>query len=159
MKRVVLALLSMSLSVGLVACGSSTVTDDGGEQTSVAPLNRGTKSASASADSSAESSTSQSQPEDPAAKDQAAEEVSAVPPAEIQLTEEDEKYLEALTKSGIDVEGHESEMIGAADVVCSDQFPAAIDAVAGQLVEQQRTTLSVEEVSKLISDTARKSYC
>lgn len=161
MKRVLLALASCYLAMGLVACGSSTVSDNGSENTTIAPLNRGTQSASTSTDASSTetSGKTEAQPAESGVKDQAAEEVSAVPPAEIKLSKEDQAYLDGLIDGGIDVKGHESEMIGAADVVCSNEFPAAVNAVAGQLVEQQRTTLSVEEVSKLITDTARKSYC
>ena len=155
MKRV---LITLGFALSLVACGSSTVTDNGGEQTTVAPLNRATQSASTSASTTSDKAKSQ-QSEEPSVKDQAAEEVSEVPPAEIQLSQEDKKYLDGLAKGGIDIKGHESEMIGAAGVVCSNEFPAAVNAVAGQLVEQQRTTLSVEEVSQLITDTAQKSYC
>ncbi|MDO5099793.1 MAG: DUF732 domain-containing protein [Corynebacterium sp.] len=159
MKRLVVAMLAAVTSFGLVACGGSTATDSAGES-SIAPLTRAAKP-STSGEATTTSSKTAAQPEQkkdlPA--DGAAEEVSEIPDPAIQLSDADNNYLDLLKEGGIKVDGVENQMIGAAEVVCGDQFPAAVHAVAGQLVEQNRTSLTVEEVIPLIENSARKSYC
>lgn len=159
MNRLVVAMLAAVTSVSLVACGGSTATDSASES-SIAPLTRAAKP-STSAAVTATSSTAAVQPEKKKnlPVDGAAEEVSEIPDPSIQLSDADKNYLGLLKDGGIKVEGVENQMIGAAEVVCGDQFPAAIHAVAGQLVEQNRTELTVEEVIPLIEKSARASYC
>ena len=88
-----------------------------------------------------------------------AQEVSSIPTPAQQLSDADKTYFDALTAGGIKVEGAENQMIGAAQVVCQNQFPQAVQAVGGQLVEQKRTSLSPEETVSLIETSARKAYC
>jgi len=85
--------------------------------------------------------------------------VSSIPTPAQQLSDADKTYFDALTAGGIKVEGAENQMIGAAQVVCQNQFPQAVQAVGGQLVEQKRTSLSPEEAVSLIETSARKAYC
>ena len=87
------------------------------------------------------------------------QEVSSIPTPAQQLSDADKTYFDALTAGGIKVEGAENQMIGAAQVVCQNQFPQAVQAVGGQLVEQKRTSLSPEETVSLIETSARKAYC
>ena len=44
-------------------------------------------------------------------------------------------------------------------LVCSGEFGAAVEAVAGQIVEQGRTTKDYNEVLGLIDTSAKKLYC
>lgn len=161
MKRVATALIITTAATALVSCGSSTVTDEQVHKT-IAPITRAAapKSTTMAATSSAAAPTSQASESVAPGVDQPAKRVESIPsllPAE--LSEKDRRYLEELTKAGIVTEGIENQMIGSAQVVCGDTFPAAVQAVAGQLLEQQRTKLPVEQVAQLLEQAARNHYC
>ncbi|MCS4490134.1 MULTISPECIES: DUF732 domain-containing protein [unclassified Corynebacterium] len=150
----------------LAGCSSSSVTEEPTEMT-VAPLTRAaqmskTPSASARAEPSTSIDLSVPPLKNPPARsagDQAAREVSDVPTPGLSLTEQDREFLKALELAGITVTGAENQMIGVAQVVCANNFAAATPAVAGQLIEQGRSTLAVEQITTVIEQAARQSYC
>lgn len=127
--------------------------DIANSSTTVAPLDRGTASSTAPSSSRAASSA---QPQD-----QGAREISSIPPAEPAVDPVTEGYLSELSDGGVDIKGVEDQLVGTAQTVCSDDPVAAATsgAVAGQLVEQGRTTLPVDEVTRLIENSARDAYC
>ena len=167
----------ITAGAGLSACGSSTVSDDATASASKAPIaplkgsgGSGTTSGAAGSSDGAGAGASgangaggsgdagESGNAAPPA-DGPAQEVSSIPTPAQQLSDADKTYFDALTAGGIKVEGAENQMIGAAQVVCQNQFPQAVQAVGGQLVEQKRTSLSPEEAVSLIETSARKAYC
>lgn len=170
----ILTLSVITAGVGLSACGSSTVSDDATASASKAPIaplkgsgGSGATSGAAGASDGAGAGASgaggaggagESGNAAPPA-DGPAQEVSSIPTPAQQLSDADKTYFDALTAGGIKVEGAENQMIGAAQVVCQNQFPQAVQAVGGQLVEQKRTSLSPEETVSLIETSARKAYC
>ena len=164
----------ITAGAGLSACGSSTVSDNATTSASNAPIAplkgsggsgatsgaAGTSDgagAGASGANGAGGSGESGNAAPPA--DGPAQEVSSIPTPAQQLSDADKTYFDALTAGGIKVEGAENQMIGAAQVVCQNQFPQAVQAVGGQLVEQKRTSLSPEEAVSLIETSARKAYC
>ena len=170
----ILTLSVITAGAGLSACGSSTVSDDATTSASNAPIaplkgsgGSGATSGAAGASDGAGAGASgaggaggagESGNAAPPA-DGPAQEVSSIPTPAQQLSDADKTYFDALTAGGIKVEGAENQMIGAAQVVCQNQFPQAVQAVGGQLVEQKRTSLSPEEAVSLIETSARKAYC
>lgn len=170
----ILTLSVITAGAGLSACGSSTVSDDATASASKAPIaplkgsgGSGATSGAAGASDGAGAGASgaggaggagESGNAAPPA-DGPAQEVSSIPTPAQQLSDADKTYFDALTAGGIKVEGAENQMIGAAQVVCQNQFPQAVQAVGGQLVEQKRTSLSPEEAVSLIETSARKAYC
>lgn len=170
----ILTLSVITAGAGLSACGSSTVSDDATASASNAPIaplkgssGSGATSGAAGASDGAGAGASgaggaggagESGNAAPPA-DGPAQEVSSIPTPAQQLSDADKTYFDALTAGGIKVEGAENQMIGAAQVVCQNQFPQAVQAVGGQLVEQKRTSLSPEEAVSLIETSARKAYC
>lgn len=170
----ILTLSVITAGAGLSACGSSTVSDDATASASKAPIaplkgsgGSGATSGAAGASDGAGAGASgaggaggagESGNAAPPA-DGPAQEVSSIPTPAQQLSDADKTYFDALTAGGIKVEGAENQMIGAAQVVCQNQFPQAVQAVGGQLVEQKRTSLSPEETVSLIETSARKAYC
>lgn len=171
----ILTLSVITAGAGLSACGSSTVSDDATASASKAPIaplkgSGGSGSGAAGASDGAGAGASgangaggsggagESGNAAPPA-DGPAQEVSSIPTPAQQLSDADKTYFDALTAGGIKVEGAENQMIGAAQVVCQNQFPQAVQAVGGQLVEQKRTSLSPEETVSLIETSARKAYC
>lgn len=170
----ILTLSVITAGAGLSACGSSTVSDDATASASKAPIaplkgsgGSGATSGAAGASDSAGAGASGAGGSGGAGEsgntappaDGPAQEVSSIPTPAQQLSDADKTYFDALTAGGIKVEGAENQMIGAAQVVCQNQFPQAVQAVGGQLVEQKRTSLSPEEVVSLIETSARKAYC
>lgn len=164
----------ITAGAGLSACGSSTVSDDATASTSKAPIaplkgsgGSGATSGAAGASDGAGAGASGAGGSGGAGEsgnaappaDGPAQEVSSIPTPAQQLSDADKTYFDALTAGGIKVEGAENQMIGAAQVVCQNQFPQAVQAVGGQLVEQKRTSLSPEEAVSLIETSARKAYC
>lgn len=170
----ILILSVITAGAGLSACGSSTVSDNATASASNAPIaplkgsgGSGATSGAAGASDGAGAGASgaggaggagESGNAAPPA-DGPAQEVSSIPTPAQQLSDADKTYFDALTAGGIKVEGAENQMIGAAQVVCQNQFPQAVQAVGGQLVEQKRTSLSPEEAVSLIETSARKAYC
>lgn len=164
----------ITAGAGLSACGSSTVSDDATASASKAPIaplkgsgGSGATSGAAGASDGAGAGASGAGGSGGAGEsgnaappaDGPAQEVSSIPTPAQQLSDADKTYFDALTAGGIKVEGAENQMIGAAQVVCQNQFPQAVQAVGGQLVEQKRTSLSPEETVSLIETSARKAYC
>ncbi|WP_315194769.1 hypothetical protein [Corynebacterium matruchotii] len=170
----ILTLSVITAGAGLSACGSSTVSDDATASASKAPIaplkgsgGSGATSGAAGASDGAGAGASGAGGSGGAGEsgnaappaDGPAQEVSSIPTPAQQLSDADKTYFDALTAGGIKVEGAENQMIGAAQVVCQNQFPQAVQAVGGQLVEQKRTSLSPEETVSLIETSARKVYC
>ena len=170
----ILTLSVITAGAGLSACGSSTVSDDATASASNAPIaplkgsgGSGATSGAAGASDGAGAGASGAGGSGDAGEsgnaappaDGPAQEVSSIPTPAQQLSDADKTYFDALTAGGIKVEGAENQMIGAAQVVCQNQFPQAVQAVGGQLVEQKRTSLSPEETVSLIETSARKAYC
>lgn len=152
----------------LTGCGKATVEESAG--TSVAPLQREGASASKSSgeasakDRASSSAASAPRGDEPAAQgDGAAREVEAVPESQPSYTEEDQRFLDAMKKGGVKIEGVESPLIGAGGIVCQGKdnplSAATVQAVAGQLKEQGLSDKSPEELAALIESSARSAYC
>ena len=140
-----LVVVGAALCLGLAGCDSATVDSEPPQETEVAPLER-----ESDAPASSENSASKSQ------EDRGAREISEIPSAEV--PEPDAKYLDKLKDAGVNVDGVEDQLLGAGKAAC-DENEVTISAVAGQLIEQQRTTQSFEELSQLIKDSARSGIC
>ena len=140
-----LVVVGAALCLGLAGCDSATVDSEPPQETEVAPLER-----ESDAPSSSENSASKSQ------EDRGAREISEIPSAEV--PEPDAKYLDKLKDAGVNVDGVEDQLLGAGKAAC-DENEVTISAVAGQLIEQQRTTMGFEELSQLIKDSARSGIC
>ncbi|MCF4007333.1 DUF732 domain-containing protein [Corynebacterium uropygiale] len=163
MRRLLTALCGVALAGGLVACGGDATVDNAGAPSSVAPLTReNTKESSTESSSDSTSSSLPAPAREPSqgGEDRGAREVQNAPEAQ-HRTEEERQFLDALTKEGLDVKDLEDTLVASAQNVCGnpEQSGTLINAVAGQLVEQQRTSKSVEDVASLIEKTAQKAYC
>jgi len=154
----------------LTACGDATVDDNDSTPTSIAPLERApreTRTEDRDGDGAAsagrDAAPGRPRAADPGPQDQGAREIDEIPEPGMPRTPEDVQFLGELTDEGIDVEGVESQLIGTAAIVCSDdesEFSrATVPAVAGQLVEQDRTEKSVEDVTAIIEAAAKNAYC
>lgn len=172
-----LALVGAVLCLGLAGCDSATVDSDSGNDTSVAPLSRektseesttsSSESASSSASSSQEPSESKDDSKDSAEprngsgsanspEDRGAREISEIPSA--QLPKEEAAYLDSLKDAGVNVDGVEDQLRGAGQGACGED-EITIPAVAGQLIEQQRSDKDFDELTKLLQDNARSALC
>ena len=140
-----LVVVGAALCLGLAGCDSATVDSEPPQETEIAPLERESE-----APTSAEETSSKSQ------EDRGAREISEIPTAE--LPESEAKYLGRLKNAGVNVDGVEDQLLGAGKAAC-DENDVTLSAVAGQLVEQQRTKMGFEELSKLITDSARTGIC
>lgn len=154
---------AMLLAAGalLSGCGSATVEEGEATDTSVAPLERssaasGESSASKASESSASASGSASAERTPGEEpeDRGAREISEIPaPAPEQGPDQD--FLAAVAEKGVNVDGVEDQVVGAAQASCQGDS-VTVPAVAGQLIEQGRTELSHEELVRLITEQGRK---
>lgn len=144
------------LTFEVAACGSSTV--ESSKVTSSTTTK--TSTTSSSTKTSAPKSSEKSAPEitDPQAK-----RVDEAPDGQMKLSEADDSYLGALEKAGIDVDGVEDQLIGTGRAACADapeeERQVIALAIAGQLVAQDRSQESAEEVAKTIASSAKKAYC
>ncbi|MCG7261518.1 hypothetical protein MHJ96_09400 [Corynebacterium aurimucosum] len=145
----------------LSGCGSATVEEGEATDTSVAPLERssaasgGASASMASASSASESPSEQSErAQDDEPEDRGAREISEIPaPAPEQGPDQD--FLAAVAEKGVNVDGVEDQVVGAAQASCQGDS-VTVPAVAGQLIEQGRTELSHEELVRLITEQGRK---
>ena len=154
MRKHALVAALAATGLALAACGSSTVDSEDVNTTAVAPSTRAQQTNAPASESAPAPSK-----EDPALEGEgAAREVSDFPANEPMRPEEDEAFLEALREGGVDVKGNEEQLISTARTVC-DGSDITRDAVAGQLIEQQRTKLSQEELAKLIDASAHDTLC
>lgn len=145
----------------LSACGSATVDEGEATETSVAPLERssaasGESSASKASESSATASGSapaeRAQGEEP--EDRGAREISEIPSPE-PAQGPDQDFLAAVAEKGVNVDGVEDQLVGAAQASCQGDA-VTVPAVAGQLIEQGRTELSHEDVVQLLTEQGSK---
>ena len=140
-----LVVVGAALCLTLAGCGSATVDSEPSQETEVAPLERESE-----APTSAEETSSKSQ------EDRGAREISEIPTAE--LPESEAKYLGRLKDAGVNVDGVEDQLLGAGQGACGED-EITIPAVAGQLIEQQRSDMDYEELTKLLQDNARSALC
>lgn len=171
--RLLVGALLASVGVTLAACGGGATVEDSGTNTSIAPLTREAKSSESTSAKSSASETTSAQDSGSASngggrveepfKDGAGQEITAKPTPGESFSAKEKAFLDSLTKSGVNIAGVENQMIGAAGVVCQGNSqslsPATVQAVAGQLLEQQRSKLSFDELTKLIDSSARSAYC
>lgn len=148
----------------LTACGEATVENDATTATSVAPLERAPRESSPVTTAESKRPTApRPPPADPKPQDQGAREIDEIPAQEVPRSAEDITFLGDLTDEDIDVDGVEDQLIGTAATICgggdNDLTTATLPAVAGQLVEQGRSDLPVDEVAELIDSAARNAYC
>ena len=163
MKRLMTGTLALLATFTLAACGSATV-ESGSEvspDATVAPLERGDGDLSSSSESetsketsSKEASTSKSEP---APEDRGAQEVEQAPTPQVDTS--NAGFLDAVAGGGVDITGVENQLVSAAHTACDPDDDVTILAVAGQLVEQERTDKDVEEVVALINEQAQAAYC
>lgn len=168
-----LALVGAVLCLGLAGCDSATVDSDSGNDTSVAPLSREKTSEESNTSSSESASSSASSSEEPSEskgsseprngsgsanspEDRGAREISEIPSA--QLPKEEAAYLDSLKDAGVNVDGVEDQLLGAGQGACGED-EITIPAVAGQLIEQQRSDKDFDELTKLLQDNARSALC
>lgn len=175
--QVAAACAALVLAGSLTACGGSATVDNkgGAESTSIAPLERASTAPSSAAASDAASATDSATASTAstagsgaggtaavspavAGHDEAGREISAIPvPAG--PAEQDAPYLEQVQASGINIDGVEDQLLGAASAACNSADTVTVNAVAGQLIEQGRTTLPIEQVAAILADNARATYC
>src|SRR5699024_9165590 len=140
----------------LTACGSATV-ESGSEvspDATVAPLERGDGDLSSSSESetseerssketkeSTEASTSKSEP---APEDRGAQEVEQAPSTKDDTS--NDGFLDAVVGGVVDITGVENHLVRAAHSAFNPDDVLTILAVAGQLVDQERTDKNVDEV-------------
>lgn len=173
-RRAGIAAVLFASTLALSACGGSTVTSDDLDETTEPAATEDAEDSEDSEDadstSTEETTESTTEEESPAGEeageaappeDQAAREISEIPPAETGASDEDQQFLETLDMRGIDVNSLENQLLSTANMVCAgDPTSATVaGAVAGQLIEQGRTDLPHEEVTSLIESSARDVYC
>lgn len=155
MRNVAVALSLALAGLTLAACGGTTV--DSSDVT--ATPSAVTSSATSTASTTTSTKPSEKRPEDDALENEgAASEVSDFPENTAKRPPEQEAYLEALREGGVKIEGNEDQLLATAGTLCGGETITR-DAVAGQLIEQQRTELDHEQLIKLIDDAAHANLC
>ncbi|BAU97236.1 hypothetical protein N24_2974 [Corynebacterium suranareeae] len=166
MKRILATLAAALLSVSLAACGGVTVEGDDttGNATGTVPTEE-QSSGSSSTERTSERSGQASQSNGSTARDGAAEEIDGLPEATVERSAEAQAFLDELTDKNIDVSGVEDQLIATAQNYCNSENKdenVTVDAVAGQLIVQGRTSVQEEqaaEISTLLKESADRTYC
>ncbi|MDK8797703.1 hypothetical protein QP994_07380 [Corynebacterium sp. MSK044] len=156
MRNVAVALSLAVAGLTLAACGGTTVDSSDVTATPSAVTSSATSTASTTTSTKP---SSEKRPEDDALENEgAASEVSDFPENTAKRPPEQEAYLEALREGGVKIEGNEDQLLATAGTLCGGETITR-DAVAGQLIEQQRTELDHEQLIKLIDDAAHANLC
>ena len=165
-RAAVLALIGAG-SLVLAACGDSTVESaDVTETTSATDEAASSTSETSSTRTSETSRTSARNSEERDITEPGAARASSAPDGRMPLSGDDEDYLDALIAAGIDVE---DQLIAAGHVHCgagaadsgegAESDEAVVNAVAGQVVAQERTEKDEAAVAQSIAKAAESAYC
>ena len=168
-RAAVLALIGAG-SLVLAACGDSTVESADVTETTTATDEAASSTSETSSTRTSETSrTSARNFEERDITEPGAARASSAPDGRMPLSGDDEDYLDALIAAGIDVEGTEDQLIAAGHVHCgagaadsregAESDEAVVNAVAGQVVAQERTEKDEAAVAQSIAKAAESAYC
>ena len=90
-------------------------------------------------------------------RDRGAQEIDEIPDTN-NFEGDNAAFLDDVRALGVDVGGVEGQVISAGYLVCDDQT-AILQAVAGQLIGQDRTDREFEDLADNLAETARKHFC
>lgn len=169
-----MAAVMLTSATTLAACGGAAV--DNSEQTSIPPLTRSQANTAAASSSSSTSSASVSATVTATGTSASAsaidtaepmldqgQQISGIPATTDNFSAKERAFIDQLTQAGVDVTGVEAQMLGAAGIVCVGETeglgPATVQGLAGQLIEQGRTSLDHEHTIVAIETAARSAYC
>ncbi|PZQ26307.1 MAG: hypothetical protein DI558_04575 [Corynebacterium propinquum] len=168
----------------LAACGSATVEDEEPETLSKSSTTASestaassSKSKDADKDSKDGKSSKESEKKDSGAntagqnnaepapqaggsggsRDRGAQEIDEIPNTN-NFEGDNAAFLDDVRALGVDVDGVEGQVISAGYLVCDDQT-AILQAVAGQLIGQDRTDREFEDLADNLAESARKHFC
>lgn len=183
-RKVSVAAVLASGALVLAACGSATVEDEEPETlsksstvTSESTAASSSQSKDADRDSKNGKSSKESEKKDsgtntaghsnaePApqagdsggSRDRGAHEIDEIPDTN-NFEGDDAAFLDDVRALGVDLDGVEDQVISAGYLVCDEQT-AILQAVAGQLVGQDRTDSEFEELADNLTESARKHFC
>lgn len=165
----------------LAACGSATVEDEAPETlsksstqttkttaasstTSPGAGKDGKKSSegsttakSGSGQNSAGNNNTEPAPQTAGGRDRGAQEIDEIPETN-PFEGENAAFLDDVRALGVDVAGVEGQVVSAGYLVCDEQT-AILQAVAGQLIGQQRTDREFEDLVDKLTESARGRFC
>ncbi|MDK4326471.1 hypothetical protein QPX54_08145 [Corynebacterium propinquum] len=90
-------------------------------------------------------------------RDRGAQEIDEIPDTN-NFEGDNAAFLDDVRALGVDVDGVEGQVISAGYLVCDDQT-AILQAVAGQLIGQDRTDREFEDLADNLAESARKHFC
>lgn len=168
MKKLTLVALCAG-ALTLSACGGGATVEDSTAPTTgstITSLSKDTAGAKTSTTDSTETTdpgkhqNANNRPA-PAPRDQGAREVSEAPSAAPVYSDTDRALLERLQKDGVKTDGVEDQILGTVNTVCHEEedYRTTVRAVAGQLIEQNRTDLPLDRAAAVIETAAREAYC
>lgn len=156
MRRTAAALVAVPLLLGVAACGDATV-----DSSEVASSSKARASEKVSGSSTPTTSTTRADEND--IVDPVATRANEAPSGQMPLSDADEKYLDELIAAKIDVKGVEDALIGAGHAHCvqkGDGEPnVMVNAIAGQVIAQDRSKDKAPDVARAIAKAAEKAYC
>lgn len=186
-RKASLAAVLASGALVLVACGSATVEDEEPETLSKSSTTASESTAASSSkskdadknskDSKDGKSSKESEKKDSGAntaghsnpepapqaggsggsRDRGAQEIDEIPDTN-NFEGDNAAFLDDVRALGVDVDGVEGQVISAGYLVCDDQT-AILQAVAGQLIGQDRTDREFEDLADNLAESARKHFC
>ncbi|PFG27828.1 putative secreted protein [Corynebacterium renale] len=140
----------------LTACGGEATVDNTDPTATVTPLTRPSSGATGTATATQRSEAAR--PTQSVGRDMPGREISEAPASP--YSEQEQAYLDGLKDKGVKVDGVEGPLIGAAIDVCGENGGGVVtNAIAGQLIEQNRTELTAADAAQLITEQAKKAYC
>ncbi|MDK8578807.1 hypothetical protein QP905_10705 [Corynebacterium pseudodiphtheriticum] len=116
-----------------------------------------TTAKSGSGQNSAGNNNAEPAPQTAGGRDRGAQEIDEIPETN-PFEGENAAFLDDVRALGVDVAGVEGQVVSAGYLVCDEQT-AILQAVAGQLIGQQRTDREFEDLVDKLTESARGRFC
>jgi hypothetical protein len=116
-----------------------------------------TTAKSGSGQNNAGNNNAEPAPQTAGGRDRGAQEIDEIPETN-PFEGENAAFLDDVRALGVDVAGVEGQVVSAGYLVCDEQT-AILQAVAGQLIGQQRTDREFEDLVDKLTDSARGRFC
>ena len=148
--------LTASATMALAACGGESTVENTATNASAPAVPTVSTSAQAPSEGTPAPSSAPEE-ESPRSDEGPATEVAGEPEAQ-PMPEAENAYIKSLQDGGVDVRDYDVLLVSTGQGVCSGETVTR-DVVVGQLIEQQRTTLAPDALTRLIDDSARAHLC
>ncbi|MDK8551195.1 hypothetical protein QP907_02530 [Corynebacterium pseudodiphtheriticum] len=149
--------LSKSSTQTTKSTAASSTTSPGADKDGKKSSEGSTTAKSGSGQNNAGNNNAEPAPQAAGGRDRGAQEIDEIPETN-PFEGENAAFLDDVRALGVDVAGVEGQVVSAGYLVCDEQT-AILQAVAGQLIGQERTDREFEDLVDKLTESARGRFC